>query len=240
MLTTLPKIALPTFSVVLPISKKKLNCRPYLVKEDKILMMAAQSKDDNTEVTQAVRNIINACVMEEGFDIINYSSLDSDYLLMNLRARSVNDKVDVQITCNNNNCGNVIDTSISIKDLKVIDDYPNRNNKIMISNDIGVKLKPTSFELLLSDHSKETSVELNIDILYYSIESIFNNEQMWSPKDFTKEEFIEWIENIEPKQFKKMIDYIEELPKLVLEKEVVCSKCGYNHKLKYENSVDFF
>lgn len=237
----LPKIAIPTFTVTLPISKKKLTCRPYLVKEDKILLMAAQNISDQSNIARATRDVINACVMENNFDVANYCAIDADFLLMNLRAKSVNDKVELEITCNENSCGHKFNASVAIADLKLVDSFPDRKDKIMLSGDVGVKMKPMSFEVMLEDASKRQNlIDTNIDIIFHSIDCIFDKDKIWTPKEFTKEEFVEWIEGLSGKNMEQMVRYIEQSPKLVLEKEAKCPKCGYNHLLKYEDPISFF
>jgi len=240
----LPKIATPNFSVILPYSGKTLNCRPYLVKEDKILLMAAQS-GDAMEATQAIKDVVNSCVNDDRFDISKLATVDADYLFMNIRAKSVGEQVEIEITCNNEvdgqACGKTFEVPINIKDLKMVDDSANtRNDIVKINKDIGVKMKPTSFKATLEMNPDDNDVDRNINILYNSIESIYDKEDIYTTKDFTKKEFIEWVGDLQTEAFSKMTDYINNLPVLVIEKEAKCPKCGFQHNLKFEDTMSFF
>jgi hypothetical protein len=239
----LPKIALPTFSLSLPISKKKVECRPYLVKEEKILLMAATDMNP-TAIANATRQIINACVMEEGFDVSNLPSLDADYIFLHLRAKSVGEVQNVEVNCNNmkedgTTCGNKFEVDINITDLKLVEGEK-VDNKIEIGNDIGVKMKPTSFKATMEVNPEGDEIENRIVVLYNSIEQIYTKTEVYTSKDFTMEEFHEWVENLDTKAFEKMFNYINNLPQLLLEKKQKCEKCGHEHSLKFNDPLSFF
>ena len=162
----LPNIIVPTFKVELPISKKKLECRPYLVKEDKILLMAAQDIENKSAISTATRQVINACVLEDNFDVMNLSAIDADYLFVHVRAKSVGETVDLDITCNKETngktCGHTFKVPVSLNDLKIEGEEP--ENKIQINKDVGIKMKPTSFSAVLNSVNFTTEIENNINI----------------------------------------------------------------------------
>lgn len=240
---SLPKIAVPTFTIELPYSKKKIQARPYVVKEDKILLMAAQ--DSNPKViANATRDVVNACVLEDKFDVNDLAAIDGDYLFMRLRAKSVGEVVNLELTCNEpkddgTNCQESFAVELNIMDLKLHDELKEkRQNVIQLTDDIGVKMKPTSFRATMEASNDE--VENSITIIYHSIEQIFDKENVYTPKDFTLKEFIEWIGEIEPKKLAKLSEYINDLPILRLEKEATCPRCKHVHQLKFEEPTSFF
>lgn len=244
---TLPTIAVSTFDLTLPISKKKLTCRRYLVKEDKILLMAAQDLNALDEIANATRNVINACVIKPTeFDIADYSVIDSDWLMINLRAKSVGEKVDVSITCSNKNskdetCNTTFNVPITITDLTIKDADHASPKVIAINNDVSVKMKPTIFKASLDNSKFESKVDETISLLYNSIECVFDKTSVWTPyKDFTKEEFIDWIEMLETRVFSEMVAYVENQPYLILEKKEKCPKCGFEHDIHVHDPLSFF
>lgn len=241
---SLPKIALPTFQIKnLPISKKTVEARPYLVKEDKSLLMAAQNMSVQG-IALATKNIVKSCIIDSDFDVDNAASLDIDYIFMHLRAQSVGNVQDVEVTCNhlvdNEKCDKTFTAPVSITDLKLVEDEKNEN-MIMIDAKSGIKMKPTTFRATLEATDDEDEMITNINILYHSIEQIFVNDEVYTIKDFTKEEFGQWVEeNLTVDKFSKMMDYINNLPRLELQKRVNCPKCKHVHELKFADSVNFF
>lgn len=242
---SLPNIKLPTFPVKLPLSGQDLECQPYLVKQDKILLMAAQEMKPAT-VARATRDVINSCVLTEGFDAAKAASLDTDYLFMKLRAQSVGEKVDVEITCNNEVsdgeiCGHEFEVSIDIDDIRISDHRKEDLEKtIKIDKLVSIILKPTTFNATVDMASTDNSIDENIAILYNSIKMITNGDDVSFTSDFTMDEFKSWCETLDKKTFDSMVDYIENLPTAYIEKTEVCPKCGHEHKLRFDNPMDFF
>jgi T4 bacteriophage base plate protein len=240
---SLPKIALPTFTLNLPVSKRKVECRPYLVKEEKILLMAATDMNPKA-IANATRQVINACVMEKDFDIVNLPSLDADYIFINLRAKSVGEVQSVEVTCNhtkddNTTCNNKFSVEVSLTDLNYRENKT-LENKIELADGIGVKMKPTTFKATMDVDQDNEEIENRIVVLYNSIEQIYTKDEVYTTKDFTLEEFIEWMDNLNTSSLEKMLAYIADLPTLSIEKSAVCNKCGHNHELKFNDPLSFF
>lgn len=235
----LPKIALPTFNITLPISKKKYEFRSYLVKEDKVLKMAALDGTPEA-IAKATVSIIEACCMED-IKVDNMSSIDVDYVFLTLRSKSVGDVQEVEVTCNADSCGHEFKTEIDFKTMKIVDPFEkDREYKIMLSDKVGVKMKFTDFKALNEIDNDKSETENNITIIYHSIEQIFDEETVYTPKDFTKQEFVEWIEEIDTMHFDKMVEFINTQPTLKIEKEVECPKCKHKHTLVFDDPSDFF
>lgn len=241
---SLPKIATANFFVELPFSKKEFECRPYLVKEDKILLMAAQERKLE-DIAQATRSVINACVIAEGFDAKNLASVDADYLLMRLRAKSVGEKTSLDYQCTNvvNTvvCAEPFKMEIDWRDVKLVDENKDKRlTDIKITDKVGIKLKPTTFESTLHFDANAGEIDQNIGILFYSLDTIYDETTVYTKKDFTKEEFSEWVLNLSTDIYTKLVEYIENLPSLLIEKKHKCTKCGFEHTLKLDNPLDFF
>ena len=241
---SLPKIATPNFFVELPFSKKELECRPYKVAEDKILLMAAQSKKMN-DIANATRNVMNACVVQDGFDVKNIASVDADYLLMRLRAKSVGEKSTLDFQCTNVVDEKVCDTPFTIEIdwqlIKLVDENKEKRiGDIKLGDKVGIKLKPTAFESTLHFDPDAIEIDQNIGILYYSLDNIYDENAVYTRKDFTKEEFSEWVLSLQPEHYDQMVEFIANLPSLVIETSKKCTKCGFEHKIKLDNPLDFF
>lgn len=238
----LPKIAFQTFFVKLPLSGKELECRSYLVKEDRILLMAAQSEDVK-QVAAATRQIMNACVLEPNFDAINLSNIDADFLLLSLRAKSVGEKVVQNFTCqaakDEKPCNTPFEITIDLRDAK-LDGEVEKTKTIEITKGVGIKLKPTSFESTLNYNPNDSEIDQDIASIYYSLESVYTDETVFTRKDVTFEEFKTWILDLDRVSFKKILDYVSNMPDLVIEKTHKCVNCGTEHHIKMDSLMDFF
>lgn len=242
----LPDIVLPNFELTLPITKTKLECRPYLVKEDKILLMAAQS-GNVTEIARATRQIINNCVLSpEGFDCKELPTVDVDFLFMNLRAKSVGESSDLELTCqqeyNGEVCGQDFTLKVRLEDVKLIDEKTDKRQfKIQLKGtNLGVQMKFTTYKATIDYNPNDDEITKDCRILYNSIDKIFDDNSIYKIKDNTFEEFQQWIEKLSKTQYEQLLEFIEELPYHELQLKHTCTKCGFNHDLKFRNVLDFF
>lgn len=241
----LPTFSLPTFFLTLPETKKKLECRPYLVKEDKILLMAAQDGSIK-EINNATRQVINNCVLNEpGFDAKNVSNNDVDYLFLHLRAKSVGEKVKQEFECmeikDEKPCGNKFEVEFDLKDVQLIESDNKQPNDIkLFDGSIGIKLNPIPFKATLEYDPDGSIIDTNANILYHSLECVYDKDKIYTSKDFDKPTFHDWIMNMDKKSYDKLELWIENQPSLKLSKTHVCEKCGHEHKMEFDNPMDFF
>ena len=238
----LPKIDTPIYDLELPLSKKKIRFRPFLVKEQKNLLMAMES-GERESIEQNVKQVLNNCTVTEGIDIEKLPVIDIEYYFLQLRARSVGEVVENKYRCNNiveeKTCGNVMETSLNLLDIKV-EGVVEGNDVIQLTDTISIKLKYPEFSVL-NKLSKLTNVsEIAFEMIAESVEYIYDGEQFYYSHETSHEELIEFVETLSQKQFAKIEEFFSDLPKLQKNVEMKCSKCGFEHKLDVEGLESFF
>jgi len=238
----LPKIDTPIYELDLPLSKKHVRFRPFLVKEQKNLLMAMESGDSKS-IEQNVKQVLNNCTVTENIDIEKLPVLDVEYYFLNLRARSVGEVVENKYRCDNqvdgSACGNIMETSLNLLDIK-IEGVKENDDVIQLTDTISIKLKYPEFSVI-NKLSKLTDVsDIAFEMIADSVEYIFDGEQFYYAKETTTEEMVEFIEGLNQQQFAKIEDFFANLPKLEKKIEMKCSRCGFEHKLDVEGLESFF
>lgn len=241
----LPKISTPVYDLTLPISKLNIKFRPFLVKEQKILMIASQSGETqfiNDNIKQVIRN---CCITE--IDIDDLSSLDIEYFFLNLRARSIGEIVEAKYRCENKIsddedeeeeiCNNLMPVNIDL--LAINTKFDGYSDVVQLTEKVGVKFKYPNFKVLEKMTSDKPVVEKTFDIIIDCIEYIFDDDNFYYAKETPKKELVEFIESLNVEQFKKVEEYFNNLPKLKEEIKVKCSKCGFEHKIVLEGLESF-
>jgi hypothetical protein len=241
----LPKIDVPLYDLILPLSKKKIQIRPFLVKEEKILLMATESEDESTILT-AIKQIVNNCCLTEDVDIELLPISDLEFIFFNLRARSISEVVELRYKCNNKInvgeeervCGNMVEFDVNILDIKP--EIPeNHTNKIEISPTMGVVMKYPNFKIL-DKISSTTESEMLIETTLACIDYIYDEDEIYYAKDVSKEELTDFLESMNRGQFLKLQEFFETIPKITKEIDFHCDKCGYDEKMVLEGIQSFF
>jgi len=237
----LPKIDTPTYTLDLPLSKKQVIFRPFLVKEQKNLMMALESDDKDT-VERNVKQILNNCTISTDIDIDELPVTDIEYYFINLRARSVGEFVENKYVCTNTvddkQCGNKMEIKLNLLDVKV--EMPEQKDLIDLDGKLSIKLKYPKFSIISKLANKNSTVEVAFDIMIDSIEYIFDGQQYFYAVDSTKEELSEFIESLSQEQFSKLEEFFENLPKIKQHVDMKCSRCGFDHSMDVEGLENFF
>lgn len=238
----LPKIDTPVYELTLPLSKKNIKYRPFLVREQKNLMMAIEANDRDT-VERNIKQVLYNCTLTEEVDIDHLPVLDIEYYFLQLRAKSVGELVDNQYVCNNvlegEVCGNKMTATLNLSELEVSFD-DNFSNEITISNNIVIKLKYPEFSVLDKIKQKDSSVEIAFEMISESIEYIFDGSQYYYANETSPQELMEFVESLSAEQFSKIEQFFDNLPKLNKKIEMVCSKCGFSHTIFVEGLENFF
>jgi hypothetical protein len=239
----LPKIDVVSYELTLPILKKTVRYRPFLVKEQKILLMAAETKNSEA-IEKAMRQVLNNCCLDD-IDVENLSLLDVEYFFLNLRAISVGEIIENRFRCknvvNDEVCDNLMQVDLNLKEVAItgMDEY---KDIIQITEKISVKMTLPKYSLLEKVVGKQEN-ELSgfvFDLLIDCVECIYDGEQTYYAKESSEEELIEFFESLNAEQFKKVQDFFSYIPKLNKDKEVTCDKCGYHHKIEFEGIESFF
>ncbi len=212
----LPKINTPTHELVLPSNGKKIKYRPFLVREEKILVMAMES-EDMKQITTAIVDILNNCILTRGVKVEKLSTFDIEYLFLNVRSKSVGETVEVNVTCPDDG-ETQVQMEIDIDSIRVKKDKTHKST-VKLDDNLSMKLKyPSLNEFIESnfDASDTTRSEVtqSLDMITSCIDMIYNEEESWSATDSTKKELSEFIEQLNTKQFKEIENFFATMPKL--------------------------
>jgi len=239
---TLPKIDVPTYDIPLPSSGKTVKIRPFVVKEEKLLLMAVESKD-NENIIKTTKQVINNCIVSGDLDLEKMPFFDVDYLFIALRAKSIGENIETSYICNNlvdgNKCGGVFEAVIDISNC-VIEKKDDISMDIIISSKIAIKMKYPSYSIMKMITGNESNFQKKIRIISSCIDRITNGDQVYSSKDYSKEELVEFIEGLTSEQYKKLEEFVDNLPSFTIETSGVCPKCGFEHNIKYTDFTRFF
>lgn len=229
----LPILEVPTYELILPSTGKKVKFRPFLVKEHKILLTMSEASED--EVIRIVNEIVDVCTFNK-LDIKNLPHFDIEYIFMQLRAKSISEKVEVVITCTS--CNENYDTSFSIDDLKV-EKKDVHNNKIMLNDNIGIEMRYPKFDNVVKVYESEKPEEVFV-MVKKSIAGIFDSEQYWQADEQSDEDLETFLNSLTKEQFDSIEKFFVTAPKIVQNVESDCPKCGHHNKSKIEGLQNFF
>ena len=210
----LPKVNTPTYELVLPSTGKKVKYRPFLVREEKILIMALETEDIK-QITQAVVDILTECILTKGIKFENLSTFDIEYLFLNIRAKSVGETVEVNIICPDDNKTSVT-VYIDIDSIKV---KKNRKHKniIKLDDNLSLKLKYPSLDQFIGSNFEskdEQSISSTLKVITSCIDVIYTEEESWVGSDSTEKELEEFIDQLNTKQFQLIEEFFNTMPKL--------------------------
>ena len=210
----LPKVNTPTYELVLPSTGKKVKYRPFLVREEKNLIMALETEDIK-QITQAVVDILTECILTKGIKFENLSTFDIEYLFLNIRAKSVGETVEVNIICPDDNKTSVT-VSIDIDSIKV---KKNRKHKniIKLDDNLSLKLKYPSLDQFIGSNFEskdDQSISSTLKVITSCIDVIYTEEESWVGSDSTEKELEEFIDQLNTKQFQLIEEFFNTMPKL--------------------------
>lgn len=241
----LPKIDVPIYELKLISSGKSVRFRPFLVKEQKLLLMTAQS-DDPKDALNVVKQISKNCIIDD-IDVESLPVFDLEYIFLNLRARSVNEVVNLQYKCNNKIkdesneekvCG-----SLEKFDINLLEITPTKSSqhdkKIMLNEKLGIMMKYPTFEMVANLKGQNEN-EILMELLINCIDYIFDDDKLYYAKDVTREELVEFVDNLQQKDLEKIQQFFETTPKIKKSLNFNCRKCGYKEDITVEGLQNFF
>ena len=208
----LPTVDLPTHELEIPSNKKKIKFRPFLVKEEKVLLLALESEDDKN-IRNAVHNLLKGCISSR-IKIDKLATFDLEYIFLNIRAVSVGEVVDINVTCQDDEKTQV-KYQLNLTNVNVT--FPEgHSNKIMLTDDLGVIMRYPSFNRFVENQfaQKEVNEDTVIDIIAESIDQIFQGEEVYDESTTTPKEFIEFVESLTNTQLEKLQTFFETSPRL--------------------------
>tara|TARA_R110000824_G_scaffold242723_1_gene431398 strand:- start:140 stop:859 length:720 start_codon:yes stop_codon:yes gene_type:complete len=236
----LPKIDLPLYELELPSNGKALSYRPFLVKEEKILLMAMESENEK-EMVDSVRQIINNCVSGEGFDVDKVPLFDIEYILLHLRGVSMGGVVTMKYknkTCTQEKC-EPLSVDIDILSSE-IEKNPEHNPKIELTDTVGLVMGYPDINMISKLSGANESIEASMDVIAKCIEQVYDEESVYSRTDFTFQEIKEFVDNLTQPQFEKIQKFFNTTPKIFQDVNVSCDKCDFKETIKLEGLSSFF
>ena len=235
----LPQIATPTYELVLPSSGRKIKYRPFLVKEEKILIIALESQDQK-QIATAVKSILASCILTKGTKVEKLSTFDIEYLFLNVRGKSVGEQIEVMVTCPDDGKTQV-PTSINIDTIKV---HKNKNHKQDIKLDDNYTLKmryPSLNEFIKTNFSAENiKVDDTFELIASCVDQIYSEEESWTQEDCTTKELTDFIESLNSAQFKEIEKFFDTMPKLSHTVQVTNPNTKVKSKITIEGLQSFF
>ena len=236
----LPKIATPTYELVLPSSNRKIRYRPFLVKEEKLLIIAMESEDQK-QITNAIKNVISNCILTRGTKVEKLSTFDIEYLFLNIRGKSVGESLDVNIICPDDGKTNV-PVTIDLDDIKVVK-TEGHSNIVKLDDSLMMELKYPSLDEFIKnnfDFKDENAMEQSFKLIASSIDKIYNEEEVWVAADCTKKEIKEFLESMNSSQFKKIEEFFTTMPKLSHTIKVTNPNTKVESEVVLEGLASFF
>ena len=245
----LPSITVPQYSLILPSTGKEYKYRPFLVKEEKILLIAMESEDEK-QIMDATATVINNCVFGD-IDVNTMPLFDIEYIFLWLRAKAKGELIELKYNCPD--CKNSIDLSFSIEDVKV-NKIENRTNKIELTESLGVVMNYPNMviQTKIDKLGDESNVEKIFKTIQYCIDYIYDAETTYPAKDHTEQELKDFLESLNDNQFQKISKFFEDVPTLKHKVKLECKNkikgddkkksktCGYKEDLVLEGLQSFF
>ena len=234
----LPTISVPKYKLKIPSSGKMITYRPYLVKEEKILLTALETDGSEEALFDALLTLITACVETKGFSVNDIAMFDLEYIFTQLRAKSVGEVVNMNIKCQNDECGISFPWEVDISELKV-NRTKGHDNKIQLSDQLGVVMKYPSVDNAKAIESSGKTEEL-FSLIASCIDSIYTQDEVFSYKDHSFEEIETFIEQLSPEFFLKITNFLDTMPNMNNEIKCTCPKCKEETTLSIQGIEDFF
>ena len=235
----LPKITTPTYELVLPSSGRKIKYRPFLVKEEKILIIALESQDQK-QIASAVKSILSSCILTKGTKVDKLSTFDIEYLFLNVRGKSVGEQIEVMVTCPDDGKTQV-PMSINIDSIKV-QKSDNHNADIKLDDTYTLRMRyPSLNEFIKSNfNAEDIKVDDTFELIASCVEQVYSEEESWTQEDCTKKELTNFIEQLNSAQFKEIEKFFDTMPKLAHTVKVTNPNTKVESEIVIEGLQSFF
>ena len=236
----LPKIATPTYELELPSTGKSIKYRPFLVKEEKVLVIALES-EDTKQITNAIKAVLKNCVLTKGIKVETLPTFDIEFLFLNIRGKSVGEEIEVNIVCPDDGETNV-PVFIDLDSIQVerSDDH---TNQIKLDDDLMMEMKYPSLEQFIKnnfDFQEGNQMDQSFELIATCIDKIYNEDEVWATADCTKKEVKDFLESMNSSQFKEIEKFFETMPKLKHTIEITNPKTKVKSEVVLEGLASFF
>ena len=236
----LPKIATPTYELELPSTGKTIQYRPFLVKEEKLLVMALES-EDNKQITTAIKAVLRACVLTKGVKVENLPTFDIEYLFLNIRGKSVGEELEINIICPDDETTEV-PVTIDLDDIQVQRDE-NHTNQIKLDDSLMMEMKYPSLDQFIKsnfDFTDKNQMDQSFQLIASCIDKVYSEDEAWATADCTKKEVNEFLESMNSSQFKEIETFFTTMPKLSHTINVKNPKTKVESEVVLEGLASFF
>ena len=238
----LPTITTPTYELNLPSTGKKIKYRPFLVKEEKILILALETRDQN-QITNAVKDVLKKCVITRGIKIDDLPTFDIEYLFLNIRAKSIGEDINMIVTCPDDRKTEV-DVTVYVDEIKVIKSKEHVKD-ITLDKDMTLRMKYPSLNQFIetnfdTEEESQTTVDKTFQLIADCMDTVYTKEDAWDSKDYSPNERLEFIEQLSSKQFKQVEKFFATMPKLSHTIEVTNPNTKKKSSIVLEGLADFF
>ena len=236
----LPKIATPTYELELPSTGKSIKYRPFLVKEEKVLVIALES-EDTKQITNAIKAVLKNCVLTKGIKVETLPTFDIEFLFLNIRGKSVGEEIEVNIVCPDDEETNV-PVFIDLDSIQVSKD-DNHTPQIKLDDDLMMEMKYPSLEQFIKnnfDFEEGNQMDQSFELIATCIDKINNEDEVWATADCTKKEVKEFVESMNSSQFKEIEKFFESMPKLKHTIEITNPKTKVKSEVVLEGLASFF
>ena len=236
----LPTISTPTYELTLPSSNKKIKYRPFLVKEEKILIIAMESQDTK-QIARSVKDVISKCILSKGIKVEKLSTFDIEYLFLNIRGKSVGEQIEVMVTCPDDNKTQV-PMSINVDSIKVQKDE-NHSTDIVLDDTFTLRMKYPSLNEFIKNNFGELekmNVDDTFDLIASCIDQVYSDDESWASEECTKKELTSFVESLNSSQFKEVEKFFETMPKLSHTVKVTNPNTSVESEIVIEGLQSFF
>ena len=236
----LPKIATPTYELVLPSTEKTVQYRPFLVKEEKVLVIALES-EDTKQITNAIKAVLKSCVQTKGIKVEQLPTFDIEYLFLNIRGKSVGEEIDVNIICPDDG-ETEVPVKIALDDIQV-GKNEEHTNQIKLDDNLMMELKYPSLDQFIKsnfDFNDTSQMDQSFTLIASCIDKIYSEDEVWATADCTKKEVNEFLESMNSSQFKEIEKFFTTMPKLSHTIKVTNPKTGVESDVVLEGLASFF
>ena len=232
----LPRIATQKYDMIVPSTGENITYRPYVVKEEKILLIAMESNDE-TQIEQAVIDVIQSCV-ESPINVDDLTTFDVEFIFVTLRSKSVGEGIKLAPKCEH--CEEVNEVKINLEEIKVTNLENKIDKHIKLTDDISVDLKWHTMKDRVEDLQKKTQTETIINMIATSLETIYSGEDTFVIKDAPKKEVLEFVESLNTDQFNEIVEVLAKAPHLSYDVNFNCKECDKENIIALNGLIDFF
>ena len=236
----LPKIATPTYELVLPSTEQTINFRPFLVKEEKLLVLALES-EDTKQITTAIKAVLKSCVLTKGIKVENLPTFDIEFLFLNIRGKSVGEELEVNIICPDDEETQVT-VDVFLDDIRV-QKSEDHTNKIQLDKNLMMEMKYPSLDQFIKnnfDFNEKNAMDQSFQLIATCIDKIYTEDEVWATADCTKKEVNDFLESMNSGQFKEIEKFFETMPKLSHTIKVTNPKTKVESDVVLEGLASFF